>query len=315
MYIIHINGDLQKTPRVDDSPACKIPGELEMEQKYKHHRLADQFPMMSDAEFKALKNDIEENGLQEPISIYQNKILDGRNRYKACLELEKEGIEVGGIAKRFKTLKISLEEATALSVSQNLQRRHLTKSQQAMYIVRSGLLGTRNSPGGRRKYRTGDSAIRRISKRYGVSHVSIYKARFVDKNDPDNLAAKVLNGELSVAKAENIIRGHETESESDIRDSLGQEVPKTLRELFQLSSIIGRDRTQLNRIQDHLSDVPEVIKAEAKGTQQHVQIALDALESITAHSVCKDCSGKGCGNCGGKGWYSPAEWKRSNGTH
>ena len=46
----------------------------------KFHPLADLFPMMSDEEFKALVQDIGEHGQVEPIIIYENKILDGRNQ-------------------------------------------------------------------------------------------------------------------------------------------------------------------------------------------------------------------------------------------
>lgn len=51
------------------------------------HPIANIFPMMTPAEHERLKESIEKHGLQEPILIYEDKILDGRNRYKACQEL------------------------------------------------------------------------------------------------------------------------------------------------------------------------------------------------------------------------------------
>ena len=61
--------------------------------------------------------DIKENGLIMPIETYQGKIIDGRNRYKACLEasVEPEFNEWNG--------KGSLISHV---VSLNLNRRHLT---------------------------------------------------------------------------------------------------------------------------------------------------------------------------------------------
>ena len=51
------------------------------------HHLANAYPMMPDDQYKGLKADIETNGLQEPIVLLDGLILDGRNRYKACIEL------------------------------------------------------------------------------------------------------------------------------------------------------------------------------------------------------------------------------------
>jgi len=44
-------------------------------------------PKLSDTEFESLKADIKTNGLNIPIKIYDGLILDGRHRYRACLEL------------------------------------------------------------------------------------------------------------------------------------------------------------------------------------------------------------------------------------
>jgi ParB-like chromosome segregation protein Spo0J len=51
------------------------------------HLLASIFPILDpkgDA-FTTLVEDIKDNGLQEPIVLYEGKILDGRNRCRACI--------------------------------------------------------------------------------------------------------------------------------------------------------------------------------------------------------------------------------------
>ena len=51
------------------------------------HPAADAFPMMDQNRFQDLVDDIREHGQHEPITLLDGMILDGRNRYKACLEL------------------------------------------------------------------------------------------------------------------------------------------------------------------------------------------------------------------------------------
>jgi ParB-like chromosome segregation protein Spo0J len=49
------------------------------------HPLADAFPLLEGREFMDLSDDIAANGLLNPVIIFEGKILDGRNRYRACL--------------------------------------------------------------------------------------------------------------------------------------------------------------------------------------------------------------------------------------
>ena len=51
------------------------------------HDLADTMPMIEDKAFGELKADLSKNGLRVKIALFQGRILDGRNRYKALREL------------------------------------------------------------------------------------------------------------------------------------------------------------------------------------------------------------------------------------
>jgi DNA modification methylase len=51
------------------------------------HPAANEFPMMDEKRFSELKADIETHGLREPVTLCDGKILDGRNRSRACEEL------------------------------------------------------------------------------------------------------------------------------------------------------------------------------------------------------------------------------------
>ena len=87
----------------------------------KFHKIADLFPLIEGDEFQLLCVDIEKEGLNHSIVLLENAILDGRNRYRACLEV---GVEP--IFEEFKG-----NDPLAFVLSENLHRRHLTVSQRA----------------------------------------------------------------------------------------------------------------------------------------------------------------------------------------
>src|SRR5437879_167711 len=87
------------------------------------HPVANLFPEIGDNEYRALVEDIRANGLREPIWLYQRKIIDGRHRYGACVELH--------IPPRFRQLRVRrLSDADLIGFvdSENRHRRHLTPS-------------------------------------------------------------------------------------------------------------------------------------------------------------------------------------------
>ncbi len=102
-----------------------------MTTKYEFHEAANIFPLMSKKEFDGLVADIKKHGQRDAIVIYKGKILDGRNRYKACRKL--------GIAPvvRSEEFDGTLTNAVDYVMSQNLHRRQLTPSQRGMVAAKS----------------------------------------------------------------------------------------------------------------------------------------------------------------------------------
>lgn len=95
--------------------------------EYEFHPLANLFPLLEGPEFGALVDDISVHGLREPVVLHEGKILDGRNRYRACVEAQ--------IEPRFKKWD-GHGTPLAFVVSKNLHRRHLNESQRAMIAAR-----------------------------------------------------------------------------------------------------------------------------------------------------------------------------------
>ena len=90
------------------------------------HKFADLLAPMSKPEYDALKADIDANGQRDPIILFEGKILDGRNRYRAMQELGKKPVTVvfeGGVL-----------DAESLVMSKSI-RRNLTASQRAGVAV------------------------------------------------------------------------------------------------------------------------------------------------------------------------------------
>jgi len=89
--------------------------------KYEFHQYANLFPLMAEEDRQRLADDIKNNSQREPIWLFEGKILDGRNRYLACLDVGETPI--------FEQFEGSESEALSAVISWNLERRHLTSSQ------------------------------------------------------------------------------------------------------------------------------------------------------------------------------------------
>lgn len=88
---------------------------------YDDHPQAAIFPLISQEELQKLAEDICHYGQREDIFLFENKILDGRNRYRACLRFK--------IKPSF--IQFAVTDPVAFVLSKNIHRRHLTKSQRA----------------------------------------------------------------------------------------------------------------------------------------------------------------------------------------
>jgi hypothetical protein len=155
---------------------------------------------MSDPEFNDLKSDIAKNGLRDPIWTHQGKVIDGRNRLRACTELS-----ITPATREWNG------EGTLLDfvVSLNLHRRHLNETQRAMVAARlkpsfenmareRSLAGKELDP---QSNLTGGQSRDHAGKLLNVSGGSVaYACRVIARGCPE-LIALVDRSELPVSKA------------------------------------------------------------------------------------------------------------------
>lgn len=89
------------------------------------HPEANRYPLMNDDKYLATKASIRDLGLQEPIKLdTDGRILDGRNRERACRELSIERQYVS-----------TEQDAKDVVHAGNMARRHSTASQQVAQIL------------------------------------------------------------------------------------------------------------------------------------------------------------------------------------
>jgi hypothetical protein len=181
-----------------DSKDCKpANGQLE------DHPTAEVFPLMSEDELKALAEDIKANGLRQVIILHEGKILDGRNRYRACKMAEVEP----------RTMKWHGENPTKDVISLNLHRRHLNESQRAMVAAKIATMkqGQRTDLAGKpAKSQTAASPAlsqEQAAKLLNVSRDSVQKAKIVTGSGDKELIEQVQSGKKSVNGAAEEVKG------------------------------------------------------------------------------------------------------------
>jgi N6-adenosine-specific RNA methylase IME4 len=155
------------------------------------HTLASLFPLLEGADFDGLVDDIRTHGLREPVVLYQGRVLDGRNRLRAC--------ELAGVAPRFETY--TGDDPVAYMISLNLRRRHLSESQRAMVAAKLATLahGQRQT-GQLAAVPTQDEAAALLN----VGDRSVRRAVEVRDRGADALISAVERGEISVSAAADV---------------------------------------------------------------------------------------------------------------
>jgi ParB-like chromosome segregation protein Spo0J len=150
------------------------------------HPLSEIFPPMEGDEFDALVEDIRRNGLRQPLVMYQGKILDGRNRWRAC---EKAGVKAT-------TTDYRGNDPLGYVLSLNLNRRHLTPTQRA--IVAENIVTTTH--GG---FRHGEDSRTKGSRDPLIAEVSREKAARIMDTSPGTMkrVRKVLDHGTEPLKA------------------------------------------------------------------------------------------------------------------
>lgn len=170
----------------------------------KFHPYADVFPKLAELELKDLADDIKAHGQREKIWTYKGQILDGRNRFNACV--------LAGVTAQFRPFRGTDQEALALVISANMARRHLTVEQRAIAAAKvatlreganqhsSEKIGSKEEDAPR-----GAPSQAKAAEQFGVSRRSVQRARKIVEEGSAALQKAVEKGDVPLAKAAAVV--------------------------------------------------------------------------------------------------------------
>lgn len=203
---------------------------------------------MVGAEMEALKADIKANGLHHPIITHKGMILDGGNRYEACMA-------VG--------IKPLMTEYTGTNLveyvlSANFHRRHLSKGQQATIVSSATDWAKAQTHGGDRKTDQGEGLhLETVKQRAAVSGATERTQKDADtlaRKNPE-AAKQVAHGEKSLYQA--VKEGKPAKPKNKPRVKPAKPV---------IAPVIPPDYTELDAKNDQIADLQSMLAVANMGT-------------------------------------------------
>lgn len=249
------------------------------------HEVANIFPLIEGKEFDDLVEDIRANGLQQPIWVYRGKIIDGRNRYRACMK--------AGVEPRYQEWDGN-GSLVAFSVSLNIKRRHLTSSQLAVIalgvekqiakeaeeVKRQTVLQKIAKPSSEMPVKHQLHAAAKAARLLGTNHDYVSAAKKVEQDAP-KLLSHVMDGTLSISDARAIATLPEDRQAVVVgkaihaREEEGRRISSVVRSAIQ-DEIGEKSLKDINTLRVMgSSDSPEWYTP-----QEIIALALDCLGSI-----------------------------------
>ena len=175
------------------------------------HPISLLFPLIIGEEFSSLRNDIDVNGQHEPIVLHEGMILDGRNRYRACCDLELTPI----------TKEYEGDDPLAWVLSHNLFRRQLTVAQRALIAAELSTLQNDKADSGGGEGKPEQIAIDKAAKQLGISARTVSSACKVVRDGTPALLEAVKNGQIRISAAEQVSKLDEENRRTYVSKALG----------------------------------------------------------------------------------------------
>ena len=244
--------------------------------KFTQHELSATFPAMGADDFQALKDSIENIGVQNPITLFDGMVIDGWHRYTAAMEL--------GMA--CPTVELGDVDPRDFVLAQNKARRHITQAQLA--TATTEVYSWR--PNGQNQHTEKRVATEcppsktnaELAAIAGVGVATIKQAKAVQTNAVPEVIAAVKAGEIGLPKAAKIAQLPKEEQAAAIAKPMlkvvqTEEAPPEYTEL-------DAAHDQISGLQDALAvatmgDVSDEDKTQAATLMSELRARIKTLEA------------------------------------
>jgi hypothetical protein len=291
------------------------------------HPIALVFPDIDADTFNDLVESMRTRGYDalHPIVLFEGKILDGRNRYRAA--------QVARVEPTFREFEGTIEDAAEFSLRENLHRRHLTPGQRALIVDDLVRFLPAERPKSYKAQTFGahkcaakcsgdvrtEKRIERVAAQHAVSPRVVVQARELRRIAPPEVVQQVKEGRQSLGAALRVAKAlavpPEAQNASERLDATGRAIPDGLSGAL----IDGREKFQ--GLVRELQAVKRAIKAicgEPIGRMvnwQAVETDLDnvmrALRYAAPYTACPlgDPCDADCRLCRGSQWITESQWE------
>ena len=240
-----------------DSPVLERVG-------YPAHRLAEMLPPMTDEERVELLKDIKEHGQLNDIVLFEDQVLDGRNRQGICLELDVPPRYI-----QFADLNLQMTPFDYV-ISQNCNRRHLTPSQKA--ALGAEILKARQAVPASAILRSNGKASNEVAKLTGASARSVESAVKVGQKGTESLQQALKAGDIPVSTAAEIADLPHEEQNAIVKSGSKKVAAKAAKE------ILAKKRAKSGRVAGKAPATKAPVMIEPESKPQTAGIDLRFLE-------------------------------------
>lgn len=273
--------------------------------KLQYHPLSKVFPMMPRHKIVELSESVKKHGQKLKGTLYKGKILDGRNRYEACLLA---GVEFQYREGKFPSDQAALDYVWAL----NFDRRHLTESQAALAAAKRATLSVGHP---RAIPPRGGISTQQAATDAGVGTRTVERARKVLKHGTKKQVQAVESGEKTVAQAEREIEDKAKQREVAL-DDLGYPIPEGTARVYwdrrdEAQNILKQLRAARTAVKGILDGDPLYAEVNVNGVTSDLGSAINRFKAAVPAYVCTHCQGvtpEKCTVCKGRGVISEFMW-------